>query len=288
MGSSFKEIRRDLREKYPKTASSEQWVDLMELLDLVKAEDFSELLKKVKQLKQPLLYEKKYRMIRKDYDILIKEYKRIDVPESQKIENCDKLNELNSKYQKLKTYSDALSTENTALYSENSKLLKEHGNYEDRIEHFKTMNAEKSEALKQQSSQLVKCNEKLNSNNVFVSETNKYKRMYKAMETKNIELQHAVKKIKIDLNDVKKSQSYSGDAKNVNQQNSEKQSFETEKIELKEKIESMETATKKRQFLFQLFQKKANDCKCEYWSGKVNELQHDLVVMRKKHENPMF
>merc|ERR1712071_62085 len=115
MGSSFKEIRRDLREKYPKTASPEQWVDLMNLLELVKAEDFSELLKKVKQLKQPLLYEKKYRLIRKDYDILIKEYKKIDTPEiPKKIEKShDKLNELNSKYQKLKTYSDALSTENT-------------------------------------------------------------------------------------------------------------------------------------------------------------------------------
>lgn len=190
---------------------------------------------------------------------------------------------MNCKYQKIKTYSDALSTENTALYSENSKLLKEHENYEDRIEQFKTVNAKKSELLKNQSSQLVKCNEKLASNNVFVSETNKYKRMYKAMETKNIELQHAVKKIKIDLNDVKNSQSCTGVAKNVNQQNFKIHSMETEQIKLKEKIESMETATKKRQFLFQLFQKKANDCKCEYWSGKVNELQHDLVVMKKKH-----
>merc|ERR1719483_825643 len=104
------------------------------------------------------------------------------------------------------------------------------------------------------------------------------------MESKNIELQHAVKKIKIDLSDVKQSQSGSGSVKNVNQQNYKMKSMETEQTKLKEKIESMETATKKRQFLFQLFQKKANDCKCEYWSGKVNELQHDLVVMRKKQE----
>lgn len=104
---SFSEIRRDLREKYPKTASSEQWVDLMKLLELVKAEDFSELLKKVKNLNKPLLYEKKYRLIRKDYDILIAEFKKNKTEEKTE-ENHEKFNEINTKYQKLKTYSDAL------------------------------------------------------------------------------------------------------------------------------------------------------------------------------------
>ena len=80
--SSFKKIGKLLCEKYPKTADPEQREDLIELLDLLKVDDFSSLLKKVKNLQTPLKFEKKYRLIREDYDILLKNYRNLQDPEN--------------------------------------------------------------------------------------------------------------------------------------------------------------------------------------------------------------
>ena len=258
--SSFKKIGKLLCEDYPKTADPEQWEDLIKLLNLLKVDDFSSLLKKVKDLQKPLKFEKKYRLIREDYDTLLKNYRILEDPE------------LLSKYENLKTNSSNLTTENEKLYQTNAELSEQNESLQTTNEINLQIITNQKIQLKVANDKIETQNKKISDNRVFVEETNRYKRLYKKFERKNTELVHEVKKAKIELKDFSNQ---STKTKMINSLNGRIYQLEKEK-------EEAQTVMSKRQFLFELFQKKANDCKCQYWSAKANELQNKVNELQQK------